>query len=826
MDNFNNENNIMPEATGFPNTAPASVLDGDEATDETPAMAGQPPVEPGLKLAQEESQPVQPMGGMPQQSQPVQPMGGMPQQSQPVQPMGGMPQQPQFGQPQMGGMPQQPQFGQPQMGGMPQQPQFGQPMGMNQQPYGQPPMGGGQPTKPKKVKKPLSKGAIGGIIGGGVALIALIVCAIIFLPKLFPTDKEVVVDAFEATFGIETEAETEDFLGAKEIADKFATTGGVREFSVEMSADSMGEVTSVNAGFVESIDVANKLANSTWTIGMNGKNFLNVNLVIDETNTYLQVPEMISGYFSLPNENIFQALENSELGQAMGITGMPEFNMADMYFNLATSGTATELNGEYVAIVEKLWDSITYEKQGKAKVDVNGKTITTKEYFITVPQDAMKEAVGDLWDAAVAELAANPEYLAQMGMDAATFESTMSSYSGVLTSLIQGDLVIKVYIADDKIVKLVCADEVAIYGASISYDMYLDIDDEAVSGVFDFTAMDETVGLKFNVTGLDSNPNGKITVYAAGETIDVNFNGTASDTSCDVTYDVVYNGTTYVDGTVKTNVDEANHSFNGNASVNIVDAGTIDMNFEGGFKDINKGVGYTFELSKCEFLADGEPMMNMTSKIRIDTSTHTATGIDTSLPVYDVTTLTEADFEQILSDNTALVEAWLDANSDLFGSYEEPIVEEPVEVVEPEVDDMILEGSAKSVEILGTIDGFTLDDVSDWYITYSTEEWSYLEYSIYENFTVEECLDYIYIPEEGVITQELNQTMDLDGETIHYSYVQYDDFGYKYSSYIFVKDLGDGVFLVLTAGIYDDDDSFTKEQLVQALSNQYYQIVQ
>ncbi len=796
MDNFNNGNNEMPEEKS------------------------------GFKLAQEET-PIAPQFGQPQ-------MGGMPQQPQFGQPqMGGMSQQPQFGQPQMGGMPQQPQFGQP-MGGMPQQPQFGQPMGgMNMNPYGQPPMGGG---KPPKVKKPLSKGAIGGIIGGGVALIALIVCAIIFLPKLFPSDKEVVVNAFEATFGVEADAKTEDVVGAQDIADKFATTGGVREFSMEITDSLTGEAMTVGAGFTETIDVQNKLANSDWTVSMNGEDFINASMIVDETNTYIQVPELINGYFSLPNENIFQALENSELGQAMGLEGMgmPEFNMADMYFNLATSTATTEINSEYVAIIEELWDSIIYEKQGKAKIDVNGETVTATEYYITVPQKNMKDAIKDLWDVAVKEVASDSAALAELGMDSATFESTMGSYSSVFTSLIQNDLVIKVYVKDKKLVKIVCGDELSLYGATIGYDFNMDIDDENASGVFNFDVMEETAGIKFNVENLDTAPSGKVTVYASGEVVDVNFkttdNSSDSKEAYDVYCDVVYNGTTYVTADIKTNYDKGTNAFDGTMVFDIKDAGELKAEFAGGIKDVNKGVAYTVDLSKCDIYADDEKMMGMTAHLKIDTSTHDAKNIDASIPVYDVTTLTEADFDTIITDNEALITEWIDANSDIFGStvVEPTEPDEPAEPDEPEEEDMILEAGRTKVEILGCLDGFTLDYVSDWYISYSTQEYSYVEYSLYEGWTVEEVVDFIYIPEENVYAQETGgHTMEVDGETIYYSYAQYDSFGLKESSYMFAKELEDGVVLCASVCIYDDDEpvTYTKEMLAEVISSKYCKIL-
>ncbi len=807
------EQDLKIQSTEVPNSTPAMDLDGDEATDEKPAIPGVPPVEEKASVPE---QPFAPQG-MP--SSPFAPTG---------QPMGGM-NQPQFGQP-MGGM-NQPQFGQP-MGGM-NQPQFGQPMGgVNQPQFGQPMGGMNQPPvgKPPKVKKPLSKGAIGGIIGGGIALVALIVCAIIFIPKFFRSDKEVVVDAFEATFGVETDTTQEDAFGSQDIIDKFATTGGKREFGFTVTENFSGENLSMGANYSEVIDVKNRLANGDMLITYNDSNLLNMKMVLNDENVYVQLPELINGYFTIPSNNGLQALENSEIGQLAGIEGMPALNFAESYFDAATSTAPTEINGEYVAIVEKLWDSITYEKQGKAKIDVNGETVTAKEYFVTVPQDSAKEAIKEFWDALVAELAANTEYLAEMGMDASTFESTMGSYSSMFTSLIKSDLVVKVYIVDDKIVKIVCADELNLYGTEIAYNFSLDLGEDAVSGICDFAVMGESAGLKFNVDSMKDKPTGKISLYTPDETVDVNFNGTVTTSgtkeSYDIAYDVVYNGTTYVDGKIVSNYDNSSYTMDGNVVVNLPNAGKIDINYAGGFKDVKKGEAYTFELSKCEVKADGESMIDMTAYVKLDTTQTSASGVDSSLPVYDLTTMSEDDLENVITDNMSLIESWMEANSDLFGSYEAPTITAPSEPEEPEETTMTLVGTDKSVEILGTIDGFEVDMTSEYYIYFETENWSYVEYYIYEGFTPEEIVGDIYIPTEGVLVQELSQTMDLEGETIYYSYVQSEEYGYKYSEYLFAKDIGDGIVLVASAGIYDDEDTFTKEQLVQALSSQYYKIVE
>ena len=78
--------------------------------------------------------------------------------------------------------------------------------------YGQQSM---QPqTGGKKPKKPMTKGKLGALIGAGVAIVALVVCGVIFLPKLFKSDKEVVLDAMEETFSsYSTGGERNDVVG-------------------------------------------------------------------------------------------------------------------------------------------------------------------------------------------------------------------------------------------------------------------------------------------------------------------------------------------------------------------------------------------------------------------------------------------------------------------------------------------------------------------------------------------------------------------------------------------------------------------------------------
>ena len=91
--------------------------------------------------------------------------------------------------------------------------------------------------KPKKVKKPLSKGAITGIVVGGIALVALIVCGIIFLPKLFKPAKDVVIDAAKETFTFaEEKSYAEELVDVNTIVETYYEEGGSNNYEFTINS--------------------------------------------------------------------------------------------------------------------------------------------------------------------------------------------------------------------------------------------------------------------------------------------------------------------------------------------------------------------------------------------------------------------------------------------------------------------------------------------------------------------------------------------------------------------------------------------------------------
>ncbi len=854
MDNFNNESNMAEEVTSMVSPLDMSNTAAVEAEMTTPISNGEEVTQQqtGFKLANDNPVSQQVENVQPEISQGI---PGMPQQtfgqSSMSQGIPGMPPQGMYGQP---GANMNPgmnpgAYGQPAMNA-------GMNMAMNGQPnmYGQPGMNPGMPPqggnvpKPKKQKKPLSKGAIGGIIGGGVALIALVVCAIIFLPKLFRSDKEVVVDAFENTFGVETNsADADDEFGMNAYYEEYNKNGGTTDIEVVVNSVAEDEAyAGTYLSTVATVDRQNKKMTSSVDFGTADGSIVNVLWNADETNTYIILKDMIDGTFVLPNDNAFIQLENSPFGEALELEGMPEINLADLYFPADSSGTAAtaEVDGEIVSLVEDTWDSITYEKQGKAKVSVMGKKVTAKEYYVTLTEEKIEDLMLGFFDYAEKQALADPALLEESGLDSASLEAAMTQIETLIPQIIAGDLLVKVYVADDEIVKITCADEIGLYGVDIAYDFYLDMGDEGVEGKFDISVMDETFGVKFTATETGEDAvEGKATIYGGEETIDVNFNGTASDEKIDLYADVVANGTTLV----KMNIDYAlkdDNSYNGEVAFELYDdysGETISAKgvFDGDLVVAKKGVSYIGTNNIVMYLNE-EELFDVSIESTFDNSNNTVSGSLTQGTQYDIVSMVEDDLVTLIEDNQELIIDWAEnvennagPFADLFSGMDDITTEptEPAEPVdEPTVAKDTLIANGREVKIVDCIDGFEFymsSDDGSW-VAYETEEMSDISYYLFEGVNAEEAISYMYLyvpDDEYVLEKELNQTMTVGEDTIYYSYCIDNEWEYETASYCMVKEIEPNLCLAIHANIYLDDDPFTKEQIAEALNSKNYTIV-
>lgn len=722
-----------------------------------------------------------------------------------------------------------------------------------QNPYYQPnmPMNGGNggSGKPPKVKKPMTKGKIAAIIGGSVALIALIICGVIFIPKIFKPAKDVVVDAFENTFESDKESSgyLEGILGTDDLLSAYYEQGGETSMNITLNSISgMEGISGFGLSADGKYDPVNKLVNGTVSVNYKDAALVTLNLIANEVMTYVQLPDMIDGYFSLPNENYMIALQNSPLGQEMDLEGMPEGNLE--YF-AASADDEAEIYSGYVDAIEGLWDSVEVEKQGKAKVDVNGKTVTAKEYYVTLKEKDIEEAVCSALDGASQAVLANPAFFEDAAMDEESFTSSMEQVKAMVPSLISGDFVVKVYIADKKVVKVTSSDEISLYGVSMAYDFYFDIDDENASGALKFSVMDEEIGIKFEANDIHGNANGTITAYVPDSVVDVNFNTTVNDTGAASMVEFnatgMYNGSSVMDIVYKNDLNKSDNTFSGSLVCSVADAGDMTLTFAGGLKDVNKGQSYTMYFDSIDMSVNGASMLNIAMEYGISAGNVSASDIDSSIPVYDITTMTETDFENILLDNEDNLANWMnefynnsaelgESLNELINTYNGDYADYETEddaadledADEADEEDMVLETLDSKVRILGTVEGFDVNYVCEYFIDFYSDNYSMLEYTLNQVESVDEVMESFSAPSDDteVYAQEENKTIEVDGETVVYSMVEYDSYGEKATLYRFAREIEPGLYLVADVNIYSAD-SYTLEQLAGALGNQYYEIV-
>ncbi len=823
-------------------------------------------------------------GGMPQAPQmgmPQAPQGGMPQAPQmgmPQAPQMGMPQAPQMGMPQapQGGMPQAPQMGmpqQPQMG-MPQQPQggmvqpgMGMAPGMAQQPFGQPGMGMPQqpqqpagkkvkaPKAPKapKVKKPMTGGKIAAIIGGSVAGVAAIVCGIIFIPKLFKPAKDVVVEAFENTFVTEgNDMSAGSYLQEKAdidaIMDAFYATGGEYDMTFTVNEiDGMTGFEDYSFSVSEKYDPVKLLTNIEFALNYDDESFLALNMIGTEDTTYFEIVDAIEAYFSIPNENIASTLESSPLGEAMGLYGMPEYSVD--YFAMSQPA---DVDAGAVAAGEELWDSVVVEKEGSAKIDVNGETVKAKEYSIILKEDdiiaAIEKYLDNLDPAMVAQLEAEGVTVAQM--------KTM------ISSIISSDFVVKVYIKDDKVVKITSEDDITLFGIKMNYEFFFDIDDKDMSGEFSFSAVGENITLTFECADYATAPTGSIVLEGGGETGTVSFE-TVSEIS-DKVENIDLNVTVDLSGEeigtidIVTNIDKSDDTFEGEISFSAEEYGDYYVEYAGEFTEINKGVGYAQEFEYIDVYMDDEMLVSMGATYEIDTASVSAEDIDSSYPVHEIATTTGDDlYDIIFVDNYDAMDGWLNNllynTGDLgttieallweliYGSYEDDYYDddyydddyydEPDYNVTYTDEELTLSTLNADVQITGCVEGFNLDfAVQGYYVDYYTDALSRVTYYLEEAESADAVLDtyaeYNYpTGDDGPIIYQslIRGTLTIaDGSSVASQSMQYDSYGYKVSLYTFVKEIEPGVYLVADCYIYDDDDSYDLATLAEAVNSQYY----
>jgi len=693
---------------------------------------------------------------------------------------------------------------------MAEQPQM---MGQPQQMYEQAPMVDGKKAKKAKkvkapkVKKPMTKGKMAGIIIGSVVAAAAVVCGIIFIPRLFSSPKDVVVDAFQNTFGIG--AMSDDKFGISEIIETYQEQGGSVSFDATLLNGPIGDDTysglSINTNSVT--DPQAQVLNTNFELAYNGNNIYNINLIGTADNTYVEVPDMINGYFMIPND--LSQLLNSPL--FAGVLNAQEIQLLQNYLSMytinyfPTYSDGTALNSGYIDAGETLWDNVSVKRKGKEKITVNGKTVKARKYIVSLSEDDFQEFIRDIVKGVVeslksnATLANSPEYSNVI----ATLESVD------ISSMVSGDLSFNVYIKDDKIVKIEADNTLKIMSyLNIGFSGFFDYDEDGIAGDFSVSTMGQTLAsITFNTV--------KTVVGDVDQYV--------------VTGQVSSQGIPLATFEVDANINENANTYEIECSFNAAGQ-SAGVYLSSSVTDYVKGQSYTYHIDSLKLYTDGMEMFNISSNYNIDVSSNAKPELnDNDKPVYDLTVLTPVAVNQIGQENAALLQEWatnvqsIPGLEGLFEEEEEEVIIEP-EIEEPEIPDLIkVELDNYQVIINGTPGYFLYDYSDDEFVQFATENASTLSYSLAETDNPAEYANTFFegVDDSNLLDSSMNQVVTVEGEDIHYSVITYESLGFKVSSYVFVRVIDDTHVLYAKAYIYIDEDEYEIEDLARALTDEY-----
>ena len=480
---------------------------------------------------------------------------------------------------------------------------------------------GNVPTQPPKNKKKVGK--IVGISVACAALVALIVCAIIFVPRIFGNPKAKVEAALKENLKFSSVKNyMDDKVDFSSLQEKYLKEGGT--VSSTITIDSVAGVDSLSGlGFSTSIvkDNASKKVSGESSFEYKGKSVMTAELFADEEKTYLAIPQLLDAYFSLPNKDILNAILSSPLNtqDMSAYAGMiPKFDID--YF-------ATEMPTQSFELSDlELWEKATVKNAGNKKVSVNGKEIKAKKYEVTIKEEDLEQMLLDAVNKSLESLTSNAAlsaYLEKTGLSADQIGQYKDQIASLVKGLVSGDFCFDIYVKDNLIVKFDCTGEMSLYGMKAKYTVYFDSYEGTSSGMIDLSVAGQSISLKYDMTASADELTGSVKLFGAGQDATLDFS-------------------------VKRNGDvdhgEINFTFMGK---------TVTASWDGKLSNVVKGSAFTYEFSNLQVIADGESLFSMSGSVTIDTTKREIKAMDSSMKQYSLTEMTADEFQKAFADNKA-----------------------------------------------------------------------------------------------------------------------------------------------------------------------------
>ena len=383
----------------------------------------------------------------------------------------------------------------------------GQNGGVNQAQSGQiNPYFQGTPNTPeggKPAKKKMPKGKKIGIISGVVALVAaLVVCGIIFIPKLFKPKKETIQKAFKSTQTSFIEGNTiAKDLGLTETGESFKNKGGRLVFNIK-NPENSSEYYEADI----SIDSSNKEASFELSGSDRGQS-ATLRGYANKEKAYITIDDLLNGYYYVDFATAMSDFANSYILTAGTSSYYANSNIYDL---LSTSGVpfSPAQIEKLEEVFKKLRDSVDYSKDGTKKLTLGGHSYDATKYVVTIPKEDIQNAVTDAMDIVMSTAASS------LGGNAEYYTTMISSY---ISTIFSKDIKINVYICDGNVIAMDAGYEIDVIGnkAGISFDMQFEGPDDlfsALDGSIKLTVEDHVMEYHFDYDSYETSTGSETTM--------------------------------------------------------------------------------------------------------------------------------------------------------------------------------------------------------------------------------------------------------------------------------------------------------------------------
>ncbi|MBQ1280699.1 MAG: zinc ribbon domain-containing protein [Oscillospiraceae bacterium] len=271
---------------------------------------------------------------------------------------------------------------------------------------------------PAKPKFRFGKGVLIGAVAGLAAIVAVVV---LLITGVFAGPGGHVVSAINKTVDAYASAADNvvDITAAPDMVNE--AYGMEMDLEIKKLSPTFGSEAMMLQGlglnYNANADLEDRKVSVTVTPRLGSADILTADLVLDDNNLYIGLPDLLDEYYGINTETLGEDL--SALGADMNGMESLGFNIFDMIeefgATMEENADDKEMTEAFEKATKEFYKELEFEKVGKDEVDINGYDVNCTEYSVVIPQEALEdyvEAIFDIMD----------DYMAAADMTDAAFD--------------------------------------------------------------------------------------------------------------------------------------------------------------------------------------------------------------------------------------------------------------------------------------------------------------------------------------------------------------------------------------------------------------------